>query len=121
MDIYEKIENGDYKQKLIKAFVRECPNEHRISDNSYKFCPICGSEVQLWIEEKEKRHIKKRKEIKAHNLENMQRFKNNVIDYCDLTFNDKKEKAFDMAWERGHSNGLSSVVQELEELAELIN
>ncbi len=47
-------------------------------------------------------------------------FSEDAIEYCGLKGHPKADKAFAMAYERGHSYGYSEVLQELKELAELL-
>jgi hypothetical protein len=50
------------------------------------------------------------------------KFKVLALRYCniDMQTNPKAERAWIMAWERGHSGGYGDVLEELSELAELI-
>lgn len=47
-------------------------------------------------------------------------FSADAIDYCGLKGHPKADKAFSMAYDRGHSSGYSEILQELERLAELL-
>ncbi len=48
-------------------------------------------------------------------------FKEDLFDYTEMrTDTMQREKAFEMAWERGHSEGFSSIFHEFLDLAELI-
>jgi hypothetical protein len=50
----------------------------------------------------------------------LQLFKFAALTYCGIEKHLKADKAFEMAWSRGHSSGYYEVLQELEELAELL-
>ena len=47
-------------------------------------------------------------------------FKADAIKECGLEGHPKADKAFSMAWDRGHSAGLPEVYMNLEELADLL-
>lgn len=47
-------------------------------------------------------------------------FKNDILDDTGLLNHPKADKAWDMAWDRGHSSGLYSVYTELQYLADLL-
>lgn len=50
----------------------------------------------------------------------LQLFKFAALTDCGIEKHLKADKAFEMAWSRGHSSGYYEVLQELEELAELL-
>lgn len=48
-------------------------------------------------------------------------FRKDALEYAGIdAMHPKADRAFSMAWDRGHSSGLHEVVQNLEELAELL-
>jgi 3-hydroxyacyl-CoA dehydrogenase len=47
-------------------------------------------------------------------------FVNDLFENFNVTNNPKKQKAFDLAWEKGHANGLEEVYNEFYDLVELI-
>ena len=47
-------------------------------------------------------------------------FVNDLFENFNVTDNPKRQKAFDLAWEKGHSNGLEEVYNEFYDLVELI-
>lgn len=57
---------------------------------------------------------------KQHTYELYRMFKEEALEYVGLTGHSKAEKAFSLAWSKGHSAGYHEVVQELEELANLL-
>jgi len=119
-DIYEKIENMYYALKLTTRFKKTCENGHILSDKNYKFCPECGAELSGYLKKQKEIHDKKNKENIEYNNTVLRHFKKDCIEYCGLNKHRKKDKVYEMAWERYNSVGLSYVVQELEKLAELI-
>jgi len=122
MDIYHNIKNNYYDTKSIPKFKRICPNEHYIgTTNNFNFCPECGAEFKNYNIEKRKEFNEHVKKIRHHNNELMSLFKKDALEYCDIKNNEKADVAFDMAWERRHSDGLCAVIDELEELSSLIS
>jgi hypothetical protein len=47
-------------------------------------------------------------------------FVNDLFENFNVTDNSKRQKAFDLAWEKGHANGLEEVYNEFYDLVELI-
>jgi len=47
-------------------------------------------------------------------------FREDALEYVGLTGHLKADKAFELAWDKGHSSGLYEVLTNLEELAELL-
>jgi hypothetical protein len=47
-------------------------------------------------------------------------FVNDLFENFNVTDNPKRHKAFDLAWEKGHANGLEEVYNEFYDLVELI-
>jgi len=47
-------------------------------------------------------------------------FVNDLFENFNVTNNPKKHKAFELAWEKGHANGLEEVYNEFYDLVELI-
>jgi hypothetical protein len=47
-------------------------------------------------------------------------FVNDLFENFNVTDNPKRHKAFDLAWEKGHANGLGEVYYEFYDLVELI-
>lgn len=72
---------------------------------------------KLISREEYKEKLKLYNELK---MEKEHEFKINLLDFVGLLGHPKAEKAFQIAWDRGHSAGLNEVLLELEELADLI-
>jgi len=122
MDIYIKIEHGHFKTKTIPKFERKCANGHFISTTSnFNYCPECGIEFKEYNKKCKEDYKKLKKEIDEENLTTHKIFKAEALDYCGILGHKKAEQAFLMAWDRGHSSGLTSVVNELEDLASLMS
>ena len=47
-------------------------------------------------------------------------FVNDLFENFNVTDNPKRQKAFDLAWEKGHANGLEEVYNEFYDLVDLI-
>lgn len=74
--------------------------------------------IQEVLDEDEyKAHQKeyRKEEQKLH-----EEFVNDLFENFNVTDNPKRQKAFDLAWEKGHSNGLEEVYNEFYDLVELI-
>jgi len=84
------------------------------------YCSECGEpladEYNAKIEQY--KELKKQYNEQTDRLEEL--FKADALEECGLTGHTKADKAYSMAWERGHSDGLMHVYYELEELAELL-
>ena len=48
------------------------------------------------------------------------KFKALAFGYCGINEHPKRERAWSMAWDHGHSSGLNDVLHHLEELSELL-
>ena len=68
-------------------------------------------------EEAYKAHLK---EYKDECSKLRQEFENDLFEEFGVGDNLKRHKAFDLAWEKGHSNGLEEVYNEFYDLVELI-
>jgi hypothetical protein len=68
-------------------------------------------------EEAYKKHLKQYNEeqTKLYN-----EFKQDLFEELGITDNPKREKLFEKAWEKGHSDGYNSVLSEAESLVDLI-
>ena len=62
----------------------------------------------------------KRKEYNDEERRLINLFKIDALEYVGLSGHPKANNAFELAWSRGHSSGLSSVLNELEELVDLL-
>jgi hypothetical protein len=61
--------------------------------------------------------------IKEYNRERLrleEEFKNDLFKLHRVSDNPKRFKCFELAWDRGHANGLGDVVYQFDELVELI-
>ena len=114
MNIYDNIRNGVYEVKKEKEEVRlytcSCGAGYLIYKKDIpSYCPDCGKPVKKHIEAL----INQNEEIKNKYHEDynaaMERFKNDLFEYHGIEDNPKREKAYSLAWDHGHSSGLSEV------------
>ena len=124
IDIYDKIKAGEYdlppRPKRPKSV---CVNGHYFAtthSGTPNFCPVCGVPVKEQYEKETDRYYKEMKKYNRKVVEIRKNFKKDALTYCGLINHPKAERAFEMAWERGHSSGYAEVVHELEELADLL-
>ena len=61
-----------------------------------------------------------RKEYNDESAKLHEEFVNDLFENFNVTDNSKRQKAFDLAWEKGHANGLEEVYNEFYDLVELI-
>ena len=62
----------------------------------------------------------RRKEYSDESAKLYQEFQNDLFENFNVTDNPKRFKCFELAWEKGHSNGLEEVYNEFYDLVELI-
>lgn len=103
--------NGYFKNQFI--FPKK--DHYRIM----KTCEHCGHKykdkeaLDRYTEEANKYHAE---DVRLHDL-----FKTSLIYAYDLDpGREKTQKAFNMAWDKGHAHGLYEVIQKFDELVELI-
>lgn len=124
--MFDDIRQGKYTARhdtlgLPAVLACPCGKEHKIH---YKirlrsgpwYCS-CGFNIGPDLVDKHDINNEKRE---YNNKEARLRFKEDAIRFVGLEGHPKAEKAYDYAWERGHSSGLYSVLEELQEIAELI-
>ena len=101
--VYDKgicVDEGDYytknvlKEKYPNAVIQEV-----IDEEGYK------AHQKQYGEEKHKLH---------------EEFINDLFENFNVTDNPKRHRAFELAWEKGHSNGLEEVYNEFYDLVDLI-
>jgi hypothetical protein len=61
-----------------------------------------------------------RKQYDTESAKLHEEFKDDLFKQFAVTDNPKRHKAFDLAWDRGHSNGVEEVYNEFYDLVELI-
>ena len=117
MYIYENIKAGVYEPDMVYPKRPKKPVHSIMTSNQsreYAF-ELEKFEGEYQVYEKEMKEYREQKNSK-YSL-----FKKDALEYCGISIDhNKADRAFGMAWERGHSSGLHDVIHELEELSDLI-
>lgn len=92
-------ESDDYIKSILKEKYPNAVIQEILNEDAYK------AQRKQYGEEKHKLH---------------EEFVNDLFENFNVTDNPKRQKAFDLAWEKGHSNGLEEVYNEFYDLVELI-
>ncbi len=74
--------------------------------------------IQEVLDERRYKEHQKQYGEETHKLH--EEFVNDLFEKFNVTDNPKRQKAFDLAWEKGHANGLEEVYNEFYDLVELI-
>lgn len=122
MSIREKVEAKYYESKVPYPSSEEkqikCPKCNTPAKETQKHCTECGTLLEV---EKQKAAYKAKYEAyKKSEREGLELFKKDALEEAGLTKHTKADKAYALAWEKGHSCGLLEVLYELEDLAELL-
>lgn len=122
MSVEQKIKQGYYDNKLEypKAPERKCSCGNKFFHDAPKFCSECGKPVKEEYDKNYELYSEYKKNYRKERNRLIALFKSDALKECGITNHQKAEQAFSMAWERGHSEGLYRVLDELEELSGLI-
>lgn len=125
MDIYDEIDKGIYKERSIPISKNiNCPTEKCLCTypTMYKhdYCPVCGAYIRKLINDKIEEIKEVKEEIRRCNQEKQEMFKKHLLEYAGLSPSNQTNKAFDTAWDLGHSNGLNEVVYHMLIIADII-
>ena len=120
--MYEAINKGLYdfpsKPKKPKS---ECKNGHFFFFRDIPmFCNKCGVSVRDDYETKIKEYRKQLDDYMTKCNEIHEKFKHDALEYCGIFGHEKADKAFEIAWDYGHSNGYNEVLIYLADLADLL-
>jgi hypothetical protein len=110
MDLSELIKGGYFKNRYIFP----AKDDYQIK----KVCEHCGSKYIDDEQNKKYAEAKHRYHEEEGRLYNL--FKDALFYEFKVEHNDKKEKAFSIAWSRGHADGLYEVYQQFSSLSELL-
>lgn len=116
-DLFEKITDGYYSGSIRTP---SRPHHPRLSPN-HDHDEVLAYAKRLRVYEQDLKEYDE--EIRRYSMAKQQlhdQFKEDAIEYCGLFGHEKAEKAWEKAWEDGHDAGLASVVDELQELADII-
>ena len=127
MDIYDNIKKGKYETKMegevLSCYIcpDPCGTRYQIhSKATIRFCPNCGQPVKEFMD----KIIETNKAIKLDYRKReaiaMNRFKEDLLKYCEVEDNPKRDKAYSYAWEHGHSSGLYEVANVMVDIVDLI-
>jgi hypothetical protein len=122
-DIYENIKNGKYKSSVEYPTHYSSIRSLEILRRAYRDGILNDKEYEVKkvdIQKKDLRYKADRSLYETDERNKLELFKKDALEETDLTDHPKKDMAYRMAWERGHSSGLESVVNELYELTELL-
>ncbi len=117
VDLYDQIRKGEFQTKL--TFPQRPSKPSLIGRHTSK-------EAKLYVEaleEYEAAMVKYNEDMKAYRKDQQRldlEFKRAAFKYCDIDQHEKRHRAWEMAWEHGHSSGLGDVLQFLDELSELL-
>ena len=123
-DVLSKIRRGVYTRPSMPnkpskvCFGPECGASIR---DVTKFCPHCGFEFEKSYDKLLASFKAQQKEYQQECNKLHEQFKEDALDFCGIKGHKKADKAFGMAWEDSHGDGLEAVVYKLEELCELLD
>ncbi len=123
-NIYESIEQGKFDDpKMPQKPSKDCPScgNYQGIHNNNNFCPSCGTEIKTNYQKSVEEYQKKIKDYRKQCMAQIEKFKQAALSYVGVPIeHPKANKLFNMAWNNAHSEGLSGVVMEMEELSELL-
>jgi len=126
MDIYDNIKNGNYnypksplESNKANATTCECGVWHS-DKNIPNFCSACGKPVKELFEKRLEQVKKIRIEYWKQCNDIDAQFKKDLIEYYEITDHPKADRAFEIAWEYGHSDGCYNVALVMDDLVELM-
>ena len=116
-DMHTKIQDGYYKNKVEYP---SKPVKPRLGKNATSVeAKVYAEALESWEKNMEDWRDKIKEYRKIDNQLYML-FKRDALDDTGLTNHPKAEKAWEMAWDRGHSSGYYEVYQQLCELSDLL-
>jgi hypothetical protein len=110
IDFGELVRSGFFKNSLMYPSSADY--------DVMKICPHCGSKYKDENAKTEYNKARKAWHEEEGRLYNL--FKEGLFYTFEIEHNEKAEKAFSIAWDRGHANGYYEVYQEFQDLAELL-
>jgi len=121
-EVYEKFTNNAYhnKVKYPSKPIRKCPKCGEVFKEGQKFCSECGVVVAELYEKAMVEYKKMLEEYQKEDLRTYHEFVKDALISTGLVDHKNAQKAFDYAWDKGHSIGYQEVFNELIEIARLI-
>jgi len=105
------------QEKTVAEKILDRDYDNKIEFKTKKdFTSICGTQIYHEADHKEYNKM-----YREENNRVREDFKKDALKEVDLSEHPNRHKIFEKAWDDGHANGYTSVLDELEELAELIN
>lgn len=126
MNVYEKIAQNLYQHPdRPRSPKKSCPKcgssfSTLARDKVPNYCSVCGTEIKTWYTDLYKKYKVTITENNNIVAEIDAQFKKDAIAYVSITGHPKAEDCYSLAWAYGHSSGLSSVLEHLEDFAELL-
>lgn len=102
MDIFERIRTGEYENKVPRP------------------SPLSRKDRLTLTAEAAMERLAARQAYYKGSSQAHEKFKADLFEYSGVTGHSKAQRAFDIAWDHSHSDGLSNVVHTFEELADLL-
>lgn len=117
MDIYDRIEAGEFENKVRYPSKPHKPRlsvDHSVAEvkQYVESLEIYEVELERWQDDM-KVYRDAERSAKQH-------FKESLLAYLDIADHPLAEKLYSMAWDRGHSEGLYRIAEEADELSELL-
>lgn len=122
--MYDEIDRGAYKPKMDfpRPPKRVCECGHSFGTYIPNFCSLCGKPVKEVYEKKHVEYRQERLKYQAEEARLLDEFWSDAFDYCGISEDHPKADVLrEIVWERGHSDGLYAVLEELEDLSRLID
>jgi hypothetical protein len=127
MDIFDNIRNKVYEadgsdlEKITSYVICGCEKKYLVKiKDTPRFCSECGKPVKEKVEEAFRINQEIRTTFNKKSEELREQFKKDLFEYYGISDNPKREKAYDYAWEHGHSGGIYEVTNIMADLIDLI-
>lgn len=124
MSVRDNITEGKYANTLPWVTPRghqaQCPGCKSSFARADNFCKTCGYNLDGVAHASMQARQSQLKAFSTEANRVNKLFKDDALTACGIFDHPKAEKAWMMAWERGHSGGLESVLSELEDLVDLL-
>jgi hypothetical protein len=126
MDIYTNINNGrydypKYPPTSLKADATTCDCGVWYSNQSIpNYCSNCGKPIKDLFNKRLEEFKQMRAEYRKQCYEVDAQFKKDLLEHYGITDHPRADRAFEIAWEYGHSDGYESVALVMDDLVELM-
>ena len=113
---FEKYEND---RPCPEKPCRKCDCGARVPIG-WNFCGGCGADIKTPYEAALKTYQENLNTYRIHKANLLEAFKKDALEESGLIGHPKADKAYEMAWDTGHSSGLACVFDDLCKLTELL-